>query len=394
MTGGTGPADATAYPLSKATGADRSEILELWDEHILRHRFGHGWEAIESHVYCGRSPEVYEHCLVARDRDRRIVSVLAALPMTLSIRGAALGTTVITGVVTRPEYRGIGLMTRLIEAALDPTANSGRPLALLWGHRDRYRRFGFEICGGLKRSYVPARKLPPPAAEDAARVRELVPAEDADAIGALGLRRNLVPDGVGCRPSDLYRRALQRTYVFERGAARAMATVNVSPVASEACLEVLHVAGDPGALQILLGALMMTGEYGECAIVQPVHADDDVSRWLFEMGEWLRIEHVCNIRINSLVTLMDLVEPHIAPALDDLGLSVRLGMTRDRERQEWSRELAPGARCVAAELSDTEMVRLLFGPERPNDLPFLTDEVRALDGFLPVPFYVSPLETL
>ncbi len=382
------------FAVSRAAASDREEILGLWDEVILRGRFGADWAGIDSHIFGTGSPDSAEHVLVARDTSNpgRICATVAAIPMTMLIEGLPVGAIAITGVATRPEYQRRGLMARLLEEAFDSLDATERPLTVLWGYRDRYRRFGFEICGARTTQFVPRRKFSGPSPVDVAAVRELRVPEDAAIIDEYGVPANLVLDGHPGHLDRVYGRALQHTCVYEGPRGRALATVPAAAADAAETLEVLHVVGDAEAAAALLEVLMADGDYGECAVRQPPLASGPLGEYVHMLGEWFRIEHICNLRINDLAALMSALGPRIDERLARAGLRLSVRMSRGDREQMW--ESGGEGLAVALDLEDHRLVRVLFGPERPSDLPLVPPVGQVLDAVLPLRFDVTPLEGL
>lgn len=71
--------------------------------------------------------------------------------------GVSVG--VIGAVATRPEFRGRGLASRLVDFLSQWLEGQGAAFAVLWGsEHDLYRRIGFELCGAQRT--VPLAQLP------------------------------------------------------------------------------------------------------------------------------------------------------------------------------------------------------------------------------------------
>ncbi len=80
------------------------------------------------------------------EEDGTFLGVVGCYPMTFRVGGTAFAAAGIGQVSTRPEGRGRGIMSRLLETAL--SAEAAIDFFFLWGERFRYGRQGF-AWGGL-----------------------------------------------------------------------------------------------------------------------------------------------------------------------------------------------------------------------------------------------------
>ncbi len=90
--------------------------------------------------------------LIIRDGER-IVAGLGVYPLPVSIMGEPLLFATCGNVGTRKEYRGRGLMTTLLQAAMAELKAIGADAARLEGKRERYARYGFAHAG-LSRQFL------------------------------------------------------------------------------------------------------------------------------------------------------------------------------------------------------------------------------------------------
>ena len=88
----------------------------------------------------------YENRLILK-RNGRIVSHVGIFPLTMKIDNVEVKMGGIGGVATLQEYRGLGYMTKLMNYAIKKMKDEKYPLSILWGDRQRYGHFGYEIVG-------------------------------------------------------------------------------------------------------------------------------------------------------------------------------------------------------------------------------------------------------
>ncbi|MFA6091805.1 MAG: GNAT family N-acetyltransferase [Elusimicrobiota bacterium] len=372
-----------------ATKLDQEELLFLWDEYILRNRFGKNWQEIGSHIFAVDGFDPYEHCIVSRESGK-IISAVAIMPMSLKISGLWVDTGLITGVVTRPEARGRGLMSLLMRESETFMARKKQPLAILWGYRDRYGRFGYESCGSRNKFFVPKRKFQPIGEEERSRLRKLDGSRDKQLLSTIIGEGNLTLKNVPHHAARVFGKALQTTYVFDDPSRPALVSFSNSQDPAKRTLEVLHAGGDFNGVKALLDWKMAQSEYGDCSI----YADPSLARdpIFFRFYEWAHREYAAHIRINDFDALMAKLAPSIVPHLDSLGRSVRLTMKRGDSEYPWSSCPNDSHPTIGVTLSDTQMVRLLLGPEKPSELPFIPENGRILDAVFPLPFHIIPIE--
>ena len=86
-------------------------------------------------------------CEYAVKRNGRICAVVGVFPMTWRVGDEELRVAGIGGVSTLPEFRGQGLMSRLMRHCVEVMKQEGFHLSWLGGQRQRYGYFGYESCG-------------------------------------------------------------------------------------------------------------------------------------------------------------------------------------------------------------------------------------------------------
>ncbi|RLE89008.1 MAG: hypothetical protein DRJ49_04175 [Thermoprotei archaeon] len=100
----------------------------------------------------------YENRLVIKVDDR-IVSHVGVFPLKMRIGKVEVMMGGIGGVATLQEFRGRGFMTKLMNYAISKMRKEGYPLSILWGDRQRYGHFGYEMAGKYALFKVSVRSL-------------------------------------------------------------------------------------------------------------------------------------------------------------------------------------------------------------------------------------------
>ena len=92
----------------------------------------------------------YENKIILK-LDGKIVSHVGIFPLKFIVNEDIIDVGGIGGVATLQEYRGRGYMSRLMNYSIEKMGRDGYALSILWGDRQRYGHFGYEVAGrGLK----------------------------------------------------------------------------------------------------------------------------------------------------------------------------------------------------------------------------------------------------
>ncbi len=124
--------------------------LEEWDVFMrfLERCYGHSRNYFP-HYY----PQLYRReeealsSFIVAEEDGKIVSHVGLFPLELVSLGTRVTAGGIGGVATLPEERNKGYMSMLLKHAGSVMKRKGLPLSVLWGDRQRYYPFGWDIAG-------------------------------------------------------------------------------------------------------------------------------------------------------------------------------------------------------------------------------------------------------
>ncbi len=105
----------------------------------------HDMERLIPSIY--RRTDKHMACNYAVKRNGEIVAIVGLFPITLHVGDRVLRVAGIGGVSTHPKCRNEGLMKHLMHHCLDVIQGAGYHLSYLGGQRQRYRYFGYEVCG-------------------------------------------------------------------------------------------------------------------------------------------------------------------------------------------------------------------------------------------------------
>ncbi len=95
----------------------------------------------------GRDDEHMSWQYAIRNESGRIRCAVASVPYTYIVDGREFKARTITNVATHYQHTGKGYMQAALRAALDDMRADGVDFAILSGHRERYRFWGFEAAG-------------------------------------------------------------------------------------------------------------------------------------------------------------------------------------------------------------------------------------------------------
>ncbi|MGQ9731647.1 MAG: GNAT family N-acetyltransferase [Candidatus Zipacnadales bacterium] len=125
----------------------RSDELEEF-ERFLERCYGSGWGSFarwQPQFFSGDAQACQWHLLL--EIDGHIVSHVGGYPLEIVIGPSRVRASGMGNVATHPDKRGRGYMTRLITESLKLWRERGWTLSVLWGDRQRYAPFGYEVCG-------------------------------------------------------------------------------------------------------------------------------------------------------------------------------------------------------------------------------------------------------
>ncbi len=177
-------------PIRKATTADYLAVMRLIDDVFFPNR--PGFASTLPNLYTDPAIALRE-AYVALDGDR-VIGHVGIYPLRLNVgAGAELTCGGIGAVATNPDYRGRGLMSSLLAAAITGMEQAGYDLSVLWGDRMRYAHFGWELVGRLlewgfdarlatNAGFAPIQMIP---FDPAAHLHAVVQSWNADTVGSV-----------------------------------------------------------------------------------------------------------------------------------------------------------------------------------------------------------------
>ena len=317
-----------------------------------------------------------------------IVGHVGVYPMHLALGGARLRAGGIGAVATDPARRGQGIMSRLLEHVSGVMARERLDISILWGDRQRYGHYGWEVCGMCLEWWLTARHGL--ADVKAVPVRRYRAARDLRRVARLW---NADPCGTR-QPAAALRRVLGRpgwrTYVTAAGPF-AFATAWVS--GDQRTVRVDKACGPDDAVLGLLKALAaLPGEPpARVSVVCPA-GDHPLARLAARAANgWARhsegLVKIVDLERTVTKLLPVLTAQHVPQAPQTIRLRMSPGgqsVTLDLGRRVVIG--AGGRQADSLDLTPAEAVRLIFGS------PVSTrwgGRFAPLNNLFPVPLHVE-----
>jgi len=347
-----------------------------------------GMEIRAAHCY-RREPDFLSRFLVMKDAGR-VVACLGCITQILAVDGDEVPVSGVSGVATLPDYRGQGLMSRLLPAAISLMRDHRCAFSELGGDRLRYGRYGWETAGREWAFTLTPRAgshTPPPGLT----VRRYEPA-DQPAITAI---HDAEPRRV-VRDEAQYRRLLSRPgrdvwVAIEKGGPVAYAISTATP----AGLLVPEFGGDRDGLHALLAFLLGGLTQGEITLPSPwAHPANPLftslaANFVIRPLRMLRLlDLAATLRGFRNQITRRLQALHLAPPrpvglkIAETGEAVALVFDGSGFHAE------PGSASPCIELPRRDMTRFLFGPFSPEVVAPLPADAGFLNALFPLDFTI------
>ena len=364
------------------------ELVDVIDQAFQYGRWGRcaSMAAVYPHLFQPTEESMQSHNVVCDQG--RIAANVSVFPMTLVIADARLSVGGIGMVGTLPEYRGRGLMTRLLEQALVVMKDANLDLSLLGGDRQRYGRRGWENSG--RKLVLKVNRRSVAAAESLGiDVREARP-DDAQALWELHQRA----------PVRFERTVEHVALAIERKSYETLVAVRdgrvVSYIAGGAT-EWWETGGDPDGIVCAVKHALERADREACNVHLPMD-DPARARALLAVASRWNVAQQWMMRVMNLDTVLAKLagvfgqrmrayapERSALFSIEDVedGKSVRVACDRGAV------DVAPGRADSHFALSKQDLVILIFGTAQPTQLLIEKDPFGVLDLLFPVDYFLS-----
>ncbi|MEM3956608.1 MAG: GNAT family N-acetyltransferase [Thermoproteota archaeon] len=365
----------------------RSLKLEEWDDFMrfLERCYGHS-----RNFFTNRFPQLYRReedalqSFMVVEEGGRIVSHVGLFPLELVSLGARIMVGGIGGVSTLPGERNKGYMSMLLKHAGSVMKQKNWPLSVLWGDRQRYYSFGWDIAG-LKYSLTITTRSLERAGVKPVEVEEVPPEEAVLKIESLHSTLKMRVE----RKSHLLTLKKQgiRIWLAKEGY-----VVSSGEIGPPTILEVVSKKG--GEPELVRG--VMERCFGDSASVEVNAFDTERLERLLKAASYWEIIPEGLFRIVDITGLLKAFEKVLssrAEMLRDFDLS--LGLKLDNDVDTATIFVNNGKVSVEkgvlsknyVELDEREAVRFFLGGNPPN-----IEKLRELSMLLPLPVHVPSLD--
>jgi predicted N-acetyltransferase YhbS len=327
--------------------------------------------------------------IMIRDRGE-IVGNISIHPVPLRLEEVILMAGGIGQVGVHPWRRREGIMTTLLNDAIERMGRQDMPISILGGDRQRYGWFGWEN-GGVRNLFTLTQRFvgKPTAAERRLPIKQL------GVTPAIG-RKMLAIDrqrayGVVRRPGEmkpLCERRGREGWGCQVGGGFAYAILGGAGHQARAYERIDEAGGDPQLLESLIRVLMARFRRERLQVITGPNAED-VGFFRQLCGHWERSTD-CMIKIIDLQLMLQVLEPLLKRRAKERGVRGGFNFTMEDSEQVGRLDLGKG-RNHRLYLGDRDMVSLFFGALPVCETFGGGPPFDLLDKLLPLPLFASPL---
>jgi len=309
----------------------------------------------------------YGNGLVLEEKGK-IVSHVGIFPLTLLVENVEINVARVGGVATLPEFRKRGYFKKLMEYAIQKMELDGFPVSILWGDRQRYGNFGYELAGQTMVFEVSQRSIAKTGLKTSGLKLLRFSSEREDALQSIMHSYNCNPLRAKRSEEDfllIFNKPFLSTLVGEKKGKFAYLSFlsHITPP------KIVECGGEPEVLLAIMDVLMKEADLESIQISVPPYPNRLFWNLLEASSTW-RIEPLGMIKILNLSRTIKSYSPIIERRARELGLkgSLTLEMVAGTRTERITLCLDPTISFRSKEskqkicLSEREMVRLLFGP--------------------------------
>jgi len=325
--------------------------------------------------------------------DGKVVSHTACIPQILKAGRNKIPIIGVSSVATFPEYRGHGLMGKLLDASNEKIRSSGAVLTYLWGDRIRYGRYGWESSGQEWFFTVTPKSLPPVEGKNAASIKRFEGARED--VGRIAAVYDKHPYGMVRSPADheriLNREGWDTWLTTDKQGHTAYMTLALGQTNPKEA-RVWEFDGVPDSLLLdLLRHVFKFYSLEKLEIPSPFH--HPANGLFFSISSAYIVQAKFMFGILNLSALLKAFLPEISRKSEGFKGKITLNM---RDVGQKATLLFKGSKVVLEDkpsaggisLSMRETTRLLFGPGSPSNHFNLGKHKEILDQLFPLDFHV------
>ncbi len=373
----------------RASLEDIDSLIQLLDECFPRDRALGGM--LPRWPHCFRKENI-RNSLIIKD-GTKVVSHVGCVDQTVMLERGKVRVAGISGVATKPEYRGMGLMTKILLYTEDFLKQQGYALSDLGGDRQRYGHFGWELAGRVWQFNLTARSL---ASQDEPGGYEVLrysaTPDEVDRTLALNRRQR-----IGVRRDRKLHSLLLGRLGKEVLLAKKKRVIQAYAVI-ERQEKWAHVGEFAGATDGVHSILVHLVGLGAESISVPSPWSHPANEMLMGVSSSWQVNCLRNIKIIDLLATVEAFSAQICKRYRDLGLVSTRTLTfgiegephavkvRFSRRGTKARQVPVGKDAIV--LPRREMAQFLFGPWSPGAIADLRADARFLDGLFPLDFHI------
>jgi len=374
----------------KVTSAKPAEYEKI--QRFLEDVFGHASDAFREcwpQVW-EKEHTVFKNTLVIREK-KEIVSLVRIIPLYLVQDGVRIKSAGIGGVSTLYSHRGKGYMSEILSEAFSRMRKEKYPVSVLWGDRHRYGNFGYENCGASVDLRISSRGLHRSGVKPADAKRFFEDKQALKRIMDIYNANNYRVERTEKEFIALYRKRRIATYYASRGKDFAYLVAPATEASGRG--EIKEYGGNPRLLLGILKHLQERFSVSSFSLYCP-GLETLPDELLSASSEW-SVKSTCMLKIINLKETLRSFAEHPGfsfPDGEEITFTVKGGDSATILKKRGRISIQNGRGKNEILLSETGMVRLLFGTSfwAPSNID--AKILRLLKSFLPLKFFVWQMD--
>jgi len=370
--------------------ARETEYRELID--FLELSYGH-----PQYFFQQRYPQIYREDIANLNNnllvvvDNKIVSHVGVYPLEIISRNKIIFAGGIGGVATHPDYRGKGYMSKLLNFSIEKMKNEGYSISVLWGDRQRYRKFGYESVGCQLNFVVTMRSIEKAkiAIDEEIEIRKYNGAPD-DLNKIILLHEE--------EPLRVKRDRRAYALLLEKADVSVWLGEKNGNIAYLVCSgnSIIESGGEPLTFVSLVYKIMKYFNIPSFTVARP-SVVSGINQMLYEIYSQLTVSEFVMLKIINLEdTLRRVLFSEREAEVKNEKITLRI-----KESGEYATLIFDDKVVVSKEYSDkvielkeVEMVKLIFGtlPESHQRISIEPKILHLLQSIFPVDFFIWPLD--
>ncbi|MDD3725961.1 MAG: GNAT family N-acetyltransferase [Candidatus Ratteibacteria bacterium] len=337
----------------------------------------------------------FRNIFVIREKGK-IVSLVRVFPLKTVQNGVDIDLAGIGGVSTLYSHRGKGYMGILLKYAFKEMERQRFPLSILGGDRHRYNNFGYENGGKVVTLNILPRGLEKYGINAIPSYR--YDNTDRKILGKImrsyediNYRRKRTLDDF----ENIYKRYGINVYYAERGKRFAFVVISATEVRDDRMKNVLEFGGSPELIPCILQHLIEKFGFAGFSIVFPEF--HEIPANLMSLASSWNIGSPRMIKIINLRQTMEIFSKgknFLFPDNEEITLTIKGKESVVITKKGDVLKIVSGRGKNEISLTETDMVRFLFGTSLwvPDGIDIKT--VQILKQFLPLNIYLPPLDMI